>query len=85
MEIRIPITVEHWHNEYDIEEEIEYVYVDVPLEEIAGIIAKRYDISTETMLHIICDYDLDLDDDIEYNEEIQELGREYYYKKLSEE
>lgn len=55
-----------------------YTEVDVPLMDIAEILAGRYGISSEAMFKIILDYDLDLTEDLENNEEIQELAFEIY-------
>ena len=63
----------------------DYHHVDVPLQKIAEIIAKRYDISADAMYEIICDFDIDLDDEVEYNDEIQDLAREIYFEEYDSE
>ena len=55
-----------------------YIEVDVPIIDIAEILAERYNISGKAMYKIILDYDLDLTEDLENNEEIQELAFEIY-------
>lgn len=55
-----------------------YEEIDVPLMDIAEILAERYGISGKVMYKIILDYDLDLTEDLENNEEIQELAFEIY-------
>ena len=55
-----------------------YTEIDVPLMDIAEILAERYEISGKVMYKIILDYDLDLTEDLENNEEIQELAFEIY-------
>lgn len=55
-----------------------YQEIDVPLMDIAEILAERYGISSKAMYKIILDYDLDLTEDLENNEEIQELAFEIY-------
>jgi hypothetical protein len=55
-----------------------YQEIDVPLMDIAEILAERYGISGKAMYKIILDYDLDLTEDLENNEEIQEFAFEIY-------
>ena len=63
----------------------DYHHVDVHLQKIAEIIAKRYNISADAMYEIICDFDIDLDDEVEYNDEIQDLAREIYFEEYDSE
>ena len=65
------------------EDDGHYEYVDVPLQEIANILAKRYGINGEAMYMIICDYDLDLDEDLENNQEILDLAYKKIKRRLS--
>jgi hypothetical protein len=62
-----------------------YIEVDVPIVDIAEILAERYNISGEAMLKIIYDYDLDLTEDLENNTDIQDLAYDIYRKELENE
>lgn len=62
-----------------------YIEVDVPIIDIAEILAERYNISGEAMLKIIYDYDLDLTEDLENNTDIQDLAYDIYRKELENE
>lgn len=55
-----------------------FVDVDVPLKDIANILAERYKITGEAMYMIICDYDLDLTEDLENNQYILDLAEKIY-------
>ena len=83
MEIKVWIRTNQWcceeRDEFD--DDGFWADVEVPLIEIAGIIAKRYGITAEAMNDIICDYDLDLGDDIENDDEIKELAYEYWRER----
>lgn len=60
--------------------EDDYVEVSVSRYEIASVIAKHYGISAEAMYNIICDFDIDLEEEIENNDSIKELAKANYYK-----
>ena len=62
-----------------VEEKDDYIEVDVPLYDIAKVIAKHYGIPAEAMLKIINDYDIDLSEDIE-TDEIKELAEDIYWR-----
>lgn len=72
----VTIWIDTSRNEY--EDNGYYAEVDVPLKDIAEILAERYDISPQAMYMIICDYDLDLTEDIENNEYIKDLAYDIY-------
>ena len=55
-----------------------YAEVDVPYEDIVEIIANQYKIPVQTMRRIIVDFDIDLTDELKYNEEIIEHAEALY-------
>ena len=63
-----------------VEEKDNYIEVSVAKIDIASVIAKRYGIPAETMLEIINDYDIDLDEEIDNNDDIKELAENIYWR-----
>lgn len=63
-----------------IEEKDDYVEVKVSTYEIASILAKRYNISAETMYDILTDFNIDLEEECDNNDSIKEYAKEKYWR-----